>query len=292
MRNKSVLFAFLFVLPIMAFSQRERNVSGEYTYYLPSNVTIEQAKIKAEQRAKIAALIKEFNQTVYLNDMSVLSNQGLNELDIYYSFGITETRGEWISDRKPTEFIIDTEDGELFVKATVLGVAREVVAAKTMIDAKVLRNGIEPKFESNAFKDGDDLYLYFRSPADGWLCAFLIDRISNVVYCLLPYRNSPEGSVRIKHDKEYVFFRADLNQPGGNIVDEYTMTCENSGEFNEIQVVFSLNQFSKPVGGEFDLADQPLTFDLESWNRWLSKCQTKDKDMVVEKRIIRIDKKE
>lgn len=291
MSIKSILLTLFIVFPVMAFAQRERNVSGEYTYYLPSNVTIEQAKITAEQRAKIAALIKEFNQTVYLNDMSVVSNLGMNELDIFYSFGITETRGEWISDRKPTEFKTDVEDGELFVKATVWGIAREVVAAKTMIDTKVLCNGIEPKFENNVFKDGDDLYLYFRSPADGWLCAFLIDRISNDVYCLLPYRNSPEGAVRIKHDKEYVFFKADLNQTGGNIVDEYTMTCENSGEFNEIQVVFSPNQFSKPVGGESDLGDQPLTYNLEMWNNWLSKCQTKDKDMVVEKRIIRIDKK-
>ena len=290
MRNKSVLFAFLFVLPIMAFSQRERNVSGEYTYYLPSNVTLEQARVTAEQRAIYVALVKEFNQTVYGSDLSVLSNKGVDELDDFYSIGVVETRGEWLRDRKPTEFETGVEDGELFVKATVWGVAREIVAAKTMVDAKVLRNGTEPKFESNVFKDGDDLYLYYRAPEDGWLCVFLLNRFSNEDSCLLPYRQSPDGAVQVKHDKSYVFFDADKNQPDWNLVDEYTMTCEDSGEFNEIQVVFSSHKFSKPVSGESIVDDQPLTCDLESWNKWLSKCQTKDKDMVVEKRVIRIDK--
>ena len=291
MSYKSILIALLVVvLPTMAFAQKERNVSGEYTYYAPSNITIEQAKMTAEQHARIAALIKEFNMTVYQNNTSVLSNRNGDEIDDFYSIGVTESRGEWIKDTKPTEFDISYEEGELVVKAEVWGVAREVVAAKTMIDAKVLRNGTEPKFESGEFKDGDDMYLYFRSPEDGWLCAFLLDRFTNEVYCLLPYRNSPDGAVKVRHDKEYVFFKADQNLPDWNMIDEYTMTCEDSGEYNEIYVVFSPHKFTKPVGGEANLADKPLVFDKDSLTKWLSKCQSKDKDMVVVKKLIRIDK--
>lgn len=290
MSYKSILIALLVVLPSMVFAQKEHHVSGEYTYYAPSNITLEQAKMTAEQHARIAALVKEFNMTVYQNNTSVLSNRNGDEIDDFYSVGVTESRGEWIRDTKPTEFDISYEEGELVVKAEVWGVAREVVAAKTMIDAKVLRNGIEPKFESGEFKDGDDMYLYFRSPEDGWLCAFLLDRFSSEVYCLLPYRNSPDGAVQVRHDKEYVFFKADQNLPDWNLIDEYTMTCEDSGEYNEIYVIFSPNKFSKPVGGEANLTDKPLVFDRDSLTKWLSKCQSKDKDMVVVKKLIRIDK--
>ena len=292
MNFKSIMMALLMVLPIMAFAQKECKVSGEYTYYAPSNITLDQAKMTAEQRAQIAAMVKEFNIAVYQTDLSVLSNSIGGELDEFYSIGITESRGEWIRVTKPTEYDISYENGELVVKATVWGVAREVVSAKTIIDARALRNGTEPKFESNQFKEGDDLYLYFRSPEDGWLCVFLLDRFSGEVYCLLPYRNSPEGAVQVRHDKEYVFFKADKNQPDWNVVDEYTMTCENSAEFNEIYAVFSPHRFTKPVGGDSDLVDKPLAFDFEALNQWLFKCLTKDKDMVVVKKLIEIRKKE
>lgn len=287
---KLSLLWLIFVFPVMSFAQRERNVSGEYTYYLPQNVTLEQAKVTAEQRARIVALVKEFNQTVYASDLSVVSNKGGDELDDFYSIGVTEARGEWCRDRKPTEFETGIEDGGFFVKATVWGVAREMMAAKTMFDVKVLRNGIEPKFESNEFKEGDELYLYFRSPVDGWLCVFMLDRYSNEVCCLLPYRHSSVGAAQVKHDKSYVFFKADKSRPDWNLVDEYTMTCKDSGEFNEIQVVFSTHQFSKPVSDESNVEGQPLTFDIETWNRWLSKCQSLDKDMVVEKRLVTVNK--
>ena len=288
--NKLILLTLLFLLPAMAYAQKERKVSGEYTYYVPSNITLEQAMITAEQHARIAAMVKEFNITVYQNDMSVLSNRNGEEIDDFYSIGVSEYRGEWIRDTKPTEFQTFVEDGEFAVKATVWGVAREVVAAKSSIDARVLRNGTEPKFESGHFKDGDDLYLYFRAPEDGWLCAFLLDRFSKEVFCLLPYRNSPDGAVQVKHDKEYVFFKADKNSPDWNMVDEYVMTCESSGEFNEIIVVFSPHRFTKPAGDGANVDGKPLTFELETLTKWLSNCQSKDKDMVVEKKLIEIRK--
>ena len=292
MNFKSVLLALLALLPILSFAQKDRNVSGEYTYYAPSNVTLEQAKMTAEQHARIAALTKEFNMTVYQSNTSVLSNRGEVELDDFYSVGVTESRGIWIRDRKPTEFEISYEDGGLVVKAEVWGEAREIVGASTIVDAKVLRNGTEPKFESGHFKDGDDLYLYFRSPENGWLCAFLFDRYSNEVYCLLPYRESPEGAVQVKHDKEYVFFKADKNQPDWEIVDEYSMTCESDNEYNEIYVVFSPHKFSKPVSKETNSGNAPLMLDMKAFSNWLSKCQSKDQDMVVVKKTIEIGKDE
>lgn len=291
MNIKSILLmVMMMVLPMMVTAQREREVSGEYTYYVPSNVTLEQAKITAEKHARIAALVKEFNIIVYQNNTSVMSNRNGDEIDDFYSVDVSESRGEWIRNTKPTKFELIPEEGNLVVKATVWGVAREVMSAKTSIDARVLCNGTEPKYESNLFKEGDDLYLYFRSAEDGWLCVFLFNRFNNEVYCLLPYLQSPEGSVRVKHDKEYVFFKADKDNPEWEKVDEYTMTCESSAEFNEIYVVFSPHKFSKPVGGDADLADKPLSFDAATLTQWLSKCQSKDKDMVVEKKLVRVEK--
>ena len=53
------------------------------------------------------------------------------------------------------------EDGMLVVSVKVKGQAREILSASIDYQARILRNGIEDKFESDLFKNGDDLFLSF-----------------------------------------------------------------------------------------------------------------------------------
>jgi hypothetical protein len=53
------------MLSLSAFAQKVKTVEGEYTYYAPENVTVEQAKITADDRAKIQALADEFGHGMF-----------------------------------------------------------------------------------------------------------------------------------------------------------------------------------------------------------------------------------
>jgi hypothetical protein len=285
-----VLFAVsAFSTPL--FAQRTAKVCGEYTYYAPKNVSPEDAEHTALERAKIDALAKEFGTTVAQNNSIVVKNKNEKSDISLLSLGGSEVKGEWIEDTKEPEYAITYEQDMLVVKVTVCGKAREIVGAGVDFSAKILRNGTEAKYESDNFKSGDDLYLLFRSPVDGYLAAYLVDE-TPTAFCLLPYRGDAQGKVAVKAGKEYVFFStAHAPKEAKATVDEYTMTCERSTEQNQIYVIFSPNEFTKAndaeAAGEIVL---PRELAFEDFQKWLVKNKNRDKDMKVENRSLIIKK--
>ena len=273
-----------------AVAQKPVTVCGEYTYYAPENVTPAQAKQVALQRARVAGLIQAFNQTVYQSNTTVVTNRnGESSVDLY-SFGGSDARGEWIEDTEEPRYTIIYEQDMLVVKAEVCGKARKITSAGIDIQAKVLRNGTEPRHESDSFISGDDMYLWFLSPIDGYVAVYLLDRGTQTVYCLLPYRNSSLGAVEVRHDTPYLFFRQDRKLKDWQYIDEYTMTAEKAMEYNEVYVVFSPNKFAKAATAASEaLAPRELPF--KAFAEWLTRSQTKDPEMTVTKRLIQIKKK-
>lgn len=273
-----------------AMAQRVVSVCGEYTYYVPENVTLEQARQTALQRARVEGLIKEFNQTVYQSNTTIMSNRnGESSVDML-TIGGSDVRGEWIEDSGEPKYNTNYEQGMLVVKAEICGKARKIASAGIDVQAKVLRNGTEPRHESDTFISGDDMYLWFLSPVDGYVAVYLLDRGTQTVYCLLPYRNSSLGAVEVKHDKPHLFFHQDRHLPDWQYIDEYTMTASHAVEYNEVYVVFSPNKFAKAAAtASGDLAPRELPF--KDFAEWLTRCKTKDPDMSVSKHLIQIKKK-
>jgi len=288
--NKRLIsFFFAFGMFVVASAQKPIKVCGEYSYYAPENVTLAQAKQVALQRARVAGLIQEFNETVYQSNTTIITNRNGETTNEFYSFGGSDIRGEWIEDTEPPKYEIFYDQEMLVVKAVVCGKAREITSSGIFIEAKVLRNGLEPKFESDHFNSGDDMYLYFRAPVDGYVNAYLLDRGSQMVYCLLPYRNSTEGAVQVHRDQEYVFFYQDRKLKDWQYIDEYRLTAEAAEEWNEVYVVFSPNTFAKAItNNSNELAPRELTF--KDFSTWLTRCQTKDAEMMVIKHLIEIKK--
>ena len=70
----------------------------------------------------------------------------------------------------------------------------------------ILRNGIDEKSASTDFKDGDDLFLSFQSPVNGYLSVYLVDAENNA-YCLLPYRAQQAGIYKVEANRRYLFFK-------------------------------------------------------------------------------------
>ena len=285
---RTLFFLILFTFSAAAFSQKTEKVTATYTYYAPEHISQAEAKRIALDRAKITAIADAFGTIVTQSNTNVVSVQNGKTEERFFSLGGSEVKGEWIETLKDPVYDIRYEGDMLVVSVEVTGRIREIVGAGIDFTAKVLRNGVEEKFESTEFRSGDDLFLYFKSPVDGYLTVYLLDETSGDVFCLLPYRASGEGAYRIEHDRPYVLFSSkhELNNPGD--VDEYNMTCNSDKEYNDVYVIFSPNAFAKANANETMSEVLPRQLSFEDYQKWLAKLRKKDKDACVKKIEIQI----
>lgn len=275
---RALFILSLILSSLTVFAQKLKTVEGEYTYHAPENVTMEQAKRTALDRAMIQALADEFGTIVSQSNATRVENQnGQTNID-FLSIGGSEVKGEWIETIGEPIYNIRYEGDMLVVSVKVKGKAREIVSAGIDFQAKVLRNGTDDKFESDQFRSGDDLYLSFISPVSGYLAVYLVDA-DNQAYCLLPYRNQSEGIYPVKANQRYLFFNAkEAPQNERSNVDEYVMTCSRSSEQNQIYIIFSPNQFVKATDNQSN-ATLPRELKFEDFQSWLTKCRKHDKEM-------------
>ena len=271
-------------------AQKIEKVHGEYTYHVPDNVSLEEGKRTALERAKIQALADAFGTLVSQNNSTIIKNEnGKSSVD-FLSIGGSDVKGEWIETIGEPKFDIFYESNMLTIKVTIVGKAREIKNANIDFEAKLLRNGTEEKFESDEFRNGDDLYLYFKSPINGYLAVYLLDENTQQVFCLLPYKSSGEPAYKIVHDKPYIFFSCQKAEENPNEVDEYTMTCEHSMEQNTIYIVFSPNMFAKAFAEDGSIG-LPRQLPLKEFQKWLGKCNAKDTNIQEKKKVITIEKR-
>lgn len=279
MRFRLLGFFALFALFSIGLSaQKIKTVSGTYEYHAPKNISMEEAERIALERAKLQAIADEFGILVsQSNFTSVINRNGESDVD-FFSLGSSETKGEWIETLGEPQFnrLFD-EDGHLIIRVTVKGRIREINRAEIAIEARVLCNGTDLKFERSDFRNGDDLYLYFKSPVDGYLNVYLLDEATKTVYCLLPYRKSRQGAVFVKHDEDHLFFSKKAAGMYSSEVDEYVMTCSRNMERNILYVLFSPNEFAK-CGLEKSGRNQPYQIAWLDFQKWVDKNRNRDKD--------------
>ena len=288
--RRTLLIGFLFCMTSVLSAQKVQKVTGYYTYYAPENVTIEEAKRIALDRAKLSAIADAFGTVMSQSNSTVLTNENGRSDSRFLSLGSSEVKGEWIETTKEPDYTISYECGMLVVSVTVNGRIREIVNAGVDVVAKILRNGTEEKFESSEFRCGDDMYLYFQSPVDGYLTVYLLDETTQEVFCLLPYRASGEGAYKIEHDKSYVLFSAEKEARNPNEVDEYILTCSHEKEFNDLYIIFSPNPFTKANSMDSMNETLPRQLSYEEFRIWLVKYRKVDKGMNVNIKQITINK--
>ena len=124
------LFIFSLLLSsLTVFAQKMKTVEGEYTYHAPENVTMEQAKRTALDRAMIQALADEFGTIVSQSNATRVENKnGQTDID-FLSIGGSEVKGEWIETIGEPQYNIRYEGDMLIVSVKVKGKAREIVSA-------------------------------------------------------------------------------------------------------------------------------------------------------------------
>jgi hypothetical protein len=202
-------------------------------------------------------------------------------------------KGEWLEDITIEYGQPYYEQDMLVLSVSVCGWAREITGAGVDFSAKILCNGTEAKYESDNFRNGDDIYLLFRSPVNGYMAVYLVDN-SQTAFCLLPYMNDTQGKVRVKAGRDYVFFSEKHAEAAEkSIVSEYTMTCDKSVEQNYLYIIFSPNEFTKANDSDVHAESDrvlPRKLPFADFQKWLAKNRLRDKDMKVETKGLTIKK--
>lgn len=293
-----VPFATLILLiysPLTLCAQRTEVWRGEYTYRGSLDETPEYAKQKALERAQIKAAEELFGLSITQTNLTnVKNNNGDSSID-FTSIGGSDVNGEWIETIGEPEYDLSIDGDFLMVTVKVCGRVREIVFAPVDFSARLLRNGVEDKYEDDEFRDGDDLYLSFQSCVSGYLAVYLLDD-SGEAYCLLPYSHMQDGVFQINANQRYLLFSAKhSDELSLNIVEELYLTCDRDIEHNQVYIIFSPNKFTKvndDEGGLDVVTDRILPRHLNNrdFHKWLAKCRKHDKEMRVDKRIITIRK--
>lgn len=297
-----VVIIFLAVLcTLKTFAQKEKKVKLDYTYYASQNEGLAQAKENAFEAAKINAIGREFGTILSATTSSLVeskqSSDGKSkEIDDFFMLSTSDVRGEWIETTKEPEYEFDIGKDVMLIHVLAEGRIREITSARVDFRARVLRNGTQDKFEASNFLSGDDMYVSFISPIDGYLSIYLLDN-NRDAYCLLPYQYETDGAYHVIANKRYVLFsqKDEIAPQIKSIVDEMVITADDDIEHNQLYIIFSPNKYYKAADYESTINSDglqlPRQLTYTQFQKWLTKCRKHDKDMCVEKSYITIKKR-
>lgn len=271
----------LYIMGVSA--QTTKKVTGAYTYYAPENISLEEAKHIAVNRAKIAAISEAFGTLVTQNNATIISNKNGQSDNRFFSIGGSEVKGEWIETTQEPSFNISYQQGMLVVVVELEGIVREMSNKQVVCSAKILRNGTSLKYESDDFRNGDDMYLLFSAPTDGYLVAYMYDELTQSAVCLLPYISNTIGYQQIKGGKEYLFFKQGVNEEHA---DEYTLTTTGEApEFDTLYLLFSREPIFM-AGSNISVNDVGMrSIAYDDFIKWLTGTRKKPSVSVIEKTI-------
>lgn len=239
-------------------------------------MTREEAQSKAIDLAKINAIENEFG--TYVEQQANLTVQ--NGKSDFYIVGSTKVKGIWVreTDRQFTEEYRE-EKGEfgtekiLWITCQIKGEVKQA-GSRPAIEYQV-RNCSFPTCRTSSFQSGEQLFLWFKSPVNGFLSVYIDD--GSMVYRLLPYSEMVNAnSFEVKGDEGYLFFSKTSReglQPTEK-PDEIELYTLQKKENNLLILVFSTNPVFKP-GLNKELFDAnrsllPKSLVKEKFEEWLS----------------------
>ncbi|MDE6717183.1 MAG: DUF4384 domain-containing protein [Muribaculaceae bacterium] len=278
---KLILTVMLSAVVFLCHASDIVSVSGESTYYDDGTKSKTECMRLAAEQARVDALARKFGTIVSQDILQTDRISGNREKNDFLALSSTEVKGEWIADdgEPQYEFSHDAQ-ANLIVKCRVKGKAKEISNASAQFEASVLRNGTDLRHADNMFRDGDDMYLYFRGAEDGFVTVFLEDEEGNV-YLLLPYPRDTKTRIPVSKGKEYIFFSREQDRGGdkyGVPVEEMVLTAPDRVEYNRMYVIFSPEYYSRPV---MKAGDGLPVMKSVDFNKWLVKTRHNDEKMGV-----------
>ena len=314
---------YLLILSILIFQYTQAQdikiikTKGEaLVQWYPEVESLNKAKERAFEKAKINALESAYGTLVTEGNTIYIENKNTGEKTetntVFKMIGNTAVKGEIIEilktnykEIKKKEKVKRKKEEITYIECKVILSSKEIVDTKIEIESYPLNSSkyIRPITD---FYEGNDLFLYFRSPVNGYLTIYLDDKKN--AQCLLPYRKMPEGmeeAMPIKADKEYIFFS---DKPEHNYFnddffaeDTYELYSSSEKELNRLYVIFSKKPLNKPilkkienkeaiVGIDKENFELPKVINSDSFQKWLVKIQQIRNDLVIKNILISIEK--
>lgn len=292
-RNIFATIALLLWAAIGVQAQNLKTLEYTYTYVASHNESREQAERNAVNRAKVEALREVFGSIISgASATSLITKNNITSSKFVSLSSEGELNGEWIADiEKPKVTTVLADEG-FIVTATVKGKAQELQNNGCEFTAKILRNAPDVRFESTEFLAGDQIFVHFTAPIDGYLTVYLLD--GENAYCLLPYMDNTTGNFHITHGEEYMLFSRKHPAKGENPreIDEYPLTADGGHQdLNQIYFIFSPKEFTKAADKYNKKEDGtllPRTLSWTDFQKWLLNIRRKDKQMTVQTQYILI----
>lgn len=281
MRFRLLLISFLFLGLGSLFAQSTKRGSDSYTFtYSADEYTRAQAIDKAIKDAKIELLTITFGTDLQMDTYTRVENsQGAAKVDIS-ARKEEHLRGVWVeTTSEQTEVGFDPNQNRWVVKVRIAGVMREKKNDHTRPEF-VVKTLSAPHLNAEttiipSAKDiGDkNFFLYFKSPVDGYLAAYLVD-MSGTAVRILPYRMHTEQKIQPR--LEYIFYNTHASMHSDDYtfeIDGITLTCDDVAEHYKLYTIFSPHHFTIPM----DDASGGLPVLTESdLRKWLDKSQRAD----------------
>lgn len=247
-----------------------RDVSGSYTYYIPYNVSRDKAEQIALERAMLQAIDKEFgNVLTQTTRMDMRSSKDGENVD-FWSSAQTLVKGEWMQTIGVPKFEAYVENGDFVIKCEVHGRAREVKRARAELVAKLLHNGITDDCETSTFLSGEECYLSFITPVQGYIAVYLEDEQKNM-NVMLPYYSETATCTPVTPGKRHVFFTSNDGDK-----EKYRLETDKEIERNIIYVVFSQNKFIKPIDQSTGQELSLKSLSPPDFHRWVGRMRALD----------------
>lgn len=284
----------LFLSCKLAQSQTEKVSEGFAEIKLENHSSIEQTKQKAINAAKINAIENAFGSIVLEgNSLYTVNKQEGTKLEfnqIFNSISDVYVNGDWIKDIDKPVIERHLKGDDIYFSAKVKGLIRELKNTSVNFSVKAL--SCEKKTcETEIFNNGQDFYLFFKAPIDGYLSVFLDIPVEHTTYRLLPYKQEAGlGSIEVKADEEYIFFSPTKASPQKRgSVDElsWSLNDKNTPENNKLFVLYRPKvPIEKPVLSKGDnpnvmqkKIELPLYLKSEDFQIWMQQLRGRNHDI-------------
>lgn len=273
-----------------------RKIRGEAERFSPESESPEEALRKTIEEAKIDALEKAFGTALSERTMNISVTHDGRTSNIAHSSGESQINGDWIRNLTEPEIKKVPVDNGTIYYVKVYGEAREIKYNKIDVDCRLLCNGTDPdkdRLRGDIFYEGDELYVYFTAPVDGWLSIYLVDDDDDrTTQCLVPYDGQREGAYPIVANREYVFFSKRTAEPQYvDFVTRMILETRKNIDINDLYVIFSPNEFARVATTSYkhsrhntdeseiqaDLMPRETTYN--KFDQWLCDRRRRDADL-------------
>ena len=290
---------FLLCLGVKSYAQKVRTITASAQIRVEDNMSLDQANQKAIEKARINAIKESFGEVVVQGNSMYIRNietgQEVQTQNVFNQMADTYANGEWLEDVKPPDKRIFQHNGETWIEVTLTCKVRELAASKVTFTAQAL-SCPELKCKTEVFNEGQDLFLSFIAPVDGFLTVYLEVPAEKLTYRLLTYQSENTLTCYpVKGDQPYILFSEKHNTLANvKSVDGFTcsLSAQKYAEQNALVVIFSPDFiFDKPVlkgNGEVQKTGTPLHLPIDEFQNWVLRIQKKSPEIKVNKSIFTI----